>query len=189
MSINDLLKQKNMTKYKLSKISGIPFSTISDVSTGKAKIENCAGDTLYRLSKALSVTMEDLLADSMEYRQSFENYKSHICQTLKEMGDLDFIIETLESDEIRNLYKKHWYRESLYLLAMIDYLSRENGLPLCTEYGDIRGTRLREPVYSASVIALCAASQSEQYKKESYDNAIPEFRRVGIIEGEVRNVY
>jgi len=188
MNLNDLLKQKNMTKYKLSKISGIPFSTISDISTGRAKIENCSGETLYRLSKALNVTMEDLIADSMEYRQSFENYKSTVCQTLKEMGDIDFIIETLESNEIRKLYNRHWYPESLYLLAMVDYLSRENGLPLCTEYSDIRMARLREQIYPAGVVAMCAASESERYKKESYDSAIPEFRRAGIIEGEVRNV-
>jgi len=38
MDINELLEQKNITKYKLSKISGIPFSTISDISAGKAKL-------------------------------------------------------------------------------------------------------------------------------------------------------
>ena len=76
MDINDVLKQKNMTKYRLSKISGVPFTTISEITTGKTKIKNCTGETLYRLTKALDVTMEDILADSMEYRQSFETFKS-----------------------------------------------------------------------------------------------------------------
>lgn len=40
MNFNHILKQKNITKYRLSKISGVPFATLSDISTGKAKIEN-----------------------------------------------------------------------------------------------------------------------------------------------------
>ena len=37
--------------------------------------------------------------------------------TKDEFGeDIDFIIETLETDEIRKLYERGWYRESLYLL-------------------------------------------------------------------------
>jgi len=189
MNINDLLEEKEITKYKLSKISGVPYTTISDICSGTAKIEKCAGDTLYRLSKALDVTIETLIADSLEYRQDFETFKSNVCHMVKDMGDIDFIINTLESDEIRKLYKKRWFPESLYLLAMVDYLSRDNDLPLCAEYSDIRRAHLRELVYPASVIAMCAASRSERPKQESYDKAIPEFRRAGIVECEVRNVY
>ena len=63
MDINDILKKKNMTKYRLSKVSGAPFTTISEITTGKTKIKNCTGDTLYRLARALDVTIEDMLAD------------------------------------------------------------------------------------------------------------------------------
>jgi len=189
MMINNLLEQKNMTKYRLSKVSGVPFTTVSEITTGKTKIKNCTGDTLYRLSKALDVTIEDLLADSMEYRQGFDTYKSNICHRVKDMGDIDFIIETLETDKIRKLYQKQWYPESLYLLAMVDYLSRENDLPVCAEYSDIRAARLREPVYPSSVIAMSAFSRSDQPKKDSYAQAIPEFIRFNIVESEVRNVY
>jgi len=188
MDINDILQQKNMTKYKLSKASGVAFTTVSEITTGKTKIKNCTGDTLYRLAKTLDVTIEDLLADSMEYRQSFDTYKSNICHMVKDMGDIDFIIDTLESDKIRKLYEKKWYPESLYLLAMVDYLSRENNLPVCNEYNDIRATRLREPVYPSSVIAMSVFSHSDQPKKDSYMQAIPEFIRFNVVESEVRNV-
>jgi len=189
MNINDLLTQKKMTKYKLSKASGVPFTTVSEVTTGKTKIKNCTGDTLYRLAKALGVTIEDLLADSMEYRQSFDTFKSNVCHMVKDMGDIDFIIDTLESDKIRKLYQKRWYPESLYLLAMVDYLSRENDLPICEDYNDIRAARLREPIYPSSVIAMSAFSRSDQPKQNSYAQAIPEFKRFNIVESEVRNVY
>lgn len=188
MNFNDLLVQKNITKYRLSKISGVPFATISDISTGKAKIEKCSADTLYKLAKPLGVTMEDLIADNMEYRSSFETFKSNVCHMVHYMGDMEFIIDTLESDKIRKLYQKRWYPESLYLLAMVDYLSRENHLPVCTEYDDIRKVRLREPIFPASIIAMSAVSKSEYPKQDSFDRAIPEFKRFNIVESEVRNV-
>ena len=189
MNINDLLEEKNITKYKLSKISGVPFTTISEVTTGKTKIKNCTGETLYKLAKALDVTVEDLLVDSMEYRQSFDTFKSNICHMVKDMGDVDFIIDTLESDKIRKLYQKKWYPESLYLLAMVDYLSRENDLPICNEYNDIRAARLNKLIYPSSVIAMSAFSKSDKPKHDSCKQAIPEFMRFNIVESEVRNVY
>lgn len=189
MNFNDLLKQKNITKYRLSKISEVPFATISDISTGKAKIEKCSGDTLYKLAKALGVTMEDLIADNMEYRSSFETFKSNVCHMVHDLGDINFIIDTLESGKIRKLYQMRWYPESLYLLAMVDYLSRENDLPICAEYSDIRKARLREPIFPASVIAISSVSKSEHPKQDSFDRAIPEFKRFNIVESEVRNVY
>jgi len=189
MNLNDLLQQKNMTKYKLSKISGVPFTTVSEITTGKTKIKNCTGETLYRLAKALAVTVEDLLADSMEYRQSFETYKSNICHMVKDMGDMDFIIDTLESDKIRKLYQKQWYPESLYLLAMVDYLSGENDLPVCNEYNDIRASRLEKPIYPASIITMSVLGGNDRPKTDSWNAAIPEFKRFNIVENEVRNVY
>jgi len=188
MNINELLQQKKITKYKLSKISDVPFTTISEITTGKARIKNCTGETLYKLAKALDVTMEDLLADSMEYRQSFETYKSTICHMVKDKGDLEFIIETLETDKIRKHYQKCWYIESLYLLAMVDYLCRENDLPLCAQYSDIRAARLKEPVYPAGILTMCAVLKSDLPKIESRNESIPEFMRFNIVESEVRNV-
>ena len=188
MNINNFLEQKRFTKYRLSKVSGVPFTTVSEITTGKTKIKNCTGENLYRLAKALDVTIEDLLSESMEYRPSFDTFKSNVCHQVHDMGDMDFIIETLETDKIRKLYQKRWYPESLYLLAMVDYLSRENGLPLCGEYNDLRSARLRKPIYPSSVVVMSIAADSDQPKKESYANAIPEFKRFNIVESEVRNV-
>ena len=189
MLINELLKQKNMTKYRLSQISGLPFTTISEITTGKSKIKNCTGETLYKLAKSLDVTIEYLLSDSIEYRSDFEIYKSNICHLVKDMGDMKFIIETLESGKIRKLYKKKWYPECLYLLAMIDYLSRENDLPLCDEYNDIRKIKLEETIYPSSILTMCAAFENDTPKIESVNEAIPEFMKFNIVENEVRNVY
>ena len=188
MNINDLLAEKKITQYRLSKISGVPFSTISDICTEKARIEKCSAETVYKLAKALGVAMESLVLDSMECRPNFEIYKSSVCHQVRIMRDINFIIHMLESDTIRKLYQKKWYPESLYLLAMVDYLSRENGLPVCSVWNDLRVARLREPLYPASVLTMCAALESDEPKMMSRSEAIPEFIRFNIVESEVRDV-
>ena len=132
--------------------------------------------------------MEDLLAPYLLKRSSFENFKSTICHRVKELGDIDFIVNTLESDDIRTFYERQWYPESLYLLAMLDYLSRENGIPLCDDYNDLRQCKLEEPIYPASIRAIWAASKSDTAMQRAYMTAIPEFKRFNIIENEVRDV-
>lgn len=62
MIIDDLLKQACMTKYRLAKQTGIPHATLSDICSGKTKLEKCSAETVYKLAKALGVTME-LLAE------------------------------------------------------------------------------------------------------------------------------
>jgi transcriptional regulator with XRE-family HTH domain len=188
MNINELIEQKNLTKYRLSKESGIPFSTLSEICSGKAKIEKCAADTVYKLSHALGVTMEDLIADRMIYRPAFENFKSNVCHRVHDMGDMDFIIGVLEIGEIRTYYQRGWYLEALYLLAMVDYISRENDIPICADYNDIRAAKLKSPVYPASILTLCAATHSDAPKVQSRKEAISEFMRFNIVESEVRNV-
>jgi len=189
MIINELLAQKKMTKYRLSKQSGVPFSTISDICNSKIRIEKCSAETLYKLSKTLDVSMETLVEPAMEYRCNFETFKSNVCHMVKDMGDLPFIIDMLETDKIRKLFNKKWYPESLYLLAMVDYLSKENDLPISNYYNDIRATQLDQIIYPSSIIAMSVAAGNDYHKRRSFDNAIPEFKRFNIVENEVRNVH
>lgn len=188
MNILNALKQKNISVYKFAKQCGLPYTTVNEICSGKARLEKCTAETVYRIAKALDTTVEDLLEPYLVKRSSFENFKSVICHRVKEIGDIDFIIEVLESEDIRTYHERKWYRESLYLLAMVDYLSRENDIPLCDEFDDLRGYKLEEPVYPASLLAFSAASGNKDILHEAELNAIPEFRRFNIIENEVRNV-
>ncbi len=189
MLINEQLALQRLTKYKLSKISGVPQATINDICSGKADIEKCSAGTLYKIAKALGVTIEDILDSyNEEYRCAFETFKSNTCHQVKDMGDSDFIVDLLETDRIRLLFSKQWYPESLYLLAMLDYLCRINNVPLCTKYDDIRETKLSDPIYPAGVLITCDVMHSDEAKKKAEDEAIPEFKRFNIIESEIRNV-
>ncbi len=167
MLINELMQKKNITKYRLSKNSGIPYTTISDICSGKAQVEKCSAETIYKISKELDVTMETLLEPYIAKRCDFELYKSNICHRVKELGDIDFIIETIESNTIRKYYEREWFPESLYLLAMLDYISRVNNIPLCSEYNDLRCCKLSEPIYPASIIVTSTVSKNNHIKKKA----------------------
>ncbi len=52
MLITEQLEKKQMTKYKLSKVSGVPQATINDICSGKVDLEKCSAGTLYRLAKS-----------------------------------------------------------------------------------------------------------------------------------------
>lgn len=188
MTIRETLQERNMSVYRLAKVSALPYATVNDICSGKAQLEKCSAETVYRIARALEVSMEELLAPCFHKRSSFENFKSAVCHRVRELGDIGFIMDTLESGDIRTYYKRKWYPESLYLLAMLDYISRENDVPLDSGYDDLRRCRLEKPVYPAGFLAVAAAEKSSAALKEAARAAIPEFMRFNIVESEVRNV-
>ena len=184
-----ILKQKNMSIYQCAKLSGIPYTTLSEVVRGKTRLEKCSVEVVYKLSKVLDISFEDLVADSVEVRSDFEIFKSNICHRVKDDGDYDFIISVLEADDIRRYWSKKWYPEAFYLLAMIDYLSRVNDIPMCNKYDDIRSQSLKSPLYPKDVLMAAKLSPTLDRQAECRRTAIPEFMRFNIVESEVRNVY
>lgn len=146
MTIQEMLKEKSMSIYMLSKASSIPYTTCNDIVSGKSELKKCSAETVYKIAQALNVSMEEILEQCFVKRSNFENFKSTVCHHVKDKGDIAFIIDTLESKEIRTYYNRKWYPESLYLLAMLDYLSRENNVPLCDEYDDLRRCKLEKAV-------------------------------------------
>lgn len=71
MSINEIISEKGLTKYKLAMLSGVPHATLNDICNGKTRIEKSSAETVYKLSHALGVTMESLIEPSLDM-QSME---------------------------------------------------------------------------------------------------------------------
>ncbi len=188
MNLQEVLKKRGMSIYRLSKISGVPYATLNDICNGKTKLEKCSAETVYRICRALNISMEELLGPCFIKRTDFENFKSTICQRLKEMGDIDFLMDTIEKEDIRTFFDWEWYPESLYLLAMVDYLSRINNVPLDKEYDDIRKCKLKETIYPQSILAIAAVEGNDSALKEAKKESIPEFLRFNIVESEIRDV-
>lgn len=68
MYVSDLISQKNITKYKVAVETGIPHATLSDICSGKANLMKCSAETLYKLSKVLDVSMENLIEGEQRQR-------------------------------------------------------------------------------------------------------------------------
>lgn len=69
MTLQKLLEERAMSKYHLSKISGVPKTTIIDICSGKSEISRCSANTIWQIARALNCTMEEimLLDESIQY--------------------------------------------------------------------------------------------------------------------------
>lgn len=192
MLINRLLEEKNMSKYSLAMKAKVPQSTILDICSGKANLNDCKAGTLYKIANVLGTSVDKIIEDfnknRNEERYDFDIFRSNICHELKEKGKYHFMLTTVESDRIRKLFNKKWYPEALYVLSMLDYLCRIENLCLVKEYDDIRQLKLDKPVYPGSVIVMYNSLKDERVKKEARKNAIPEFMSHNIVEGDIFDV-
>ena len=64
--LKDILTQRNISVYKLSKETDISYSTLNDIVIEKTDIKNASASVLYRLSKYLDISMERLYENSYE---------------------------------------------------------------------------------------------------------------------------
>lgn len=129
-----------------------------------------------------------MYTEKTEQRVDFDLFKSNVCHRLKELGDTEFLIDLLKTERIRRYYEKRWYPEALYLLAMLDYVSRVNEVALCTDYDDLRSQKLQETIYPSSLIAQALVTGDETIKIKAVKESIPEFIRFNIVEKDVRDV-
>ena len=187
MRLKEILKEKNMSIYRLSKLSGVPYATCNDLVRGETKLTEAKAETVYRIAGALDMKMENLLRPELEKRPSFSNFRSEMSHRLKQMGDFSFINKVDRENWITDYYEMGWYEECLYLLAMIDYLCRVNSLPLREGYEKLRKAKLDKPVYSIGTITLSKIYGSDEPFRKAEENAIPEFKRFNIMEGEIRD--
>ena len=75
MIIDDLLVKRQMTKYRLAVEAGIPHATLSDICSGKTKLEKCSAETVYKLAKALGIPMETLTEDGILQTQRESSFE------------------------------------------------------------------------------------------------------------------
>ena len=61
MSLKEVIEQQHLTRYKVAKMCNIPQSTMRDLCSGKTDIKKASVETLYKLAKAFSISMEELL--------------------------------------------------------------------------------------------------------------------------------
>ena len=61
MTFEELLKEKNISAFRLSKDSGVPNATISDLKLQKTTFMNMRVDNAYKIANALDLSLDDLV--------------------------------------------------------------------------------------------------------------------------------
>ncbi len=143
MNLQTLLTQKNMTMYRLSKISGVPKTTVIDICSGKSSIEGCNAKTVFRLSKALGCPMETLMTiDSADYERDTGLPKD---KTYLEKGLPEYLQISLDN------MKKSWRIED----------SGKRDL-----HWDLYWCELNADINSAEVDKVISTEQADYLRKE-----------------------
>ena len=199
MFLNNLMNSRNLTRAELSASSNIPESTLRDILNGKAQLDRCEAVTLYNLAYALDVSVEDILEDYWEELalgraahtripvhddhslMNFYVLADSMLGRLRATGDLAFIDGIDQNEWIERLYQGREYRCALFLLGMMDYLCRKNGVRQVARYDEYRKARLDRPVYALRTLNVNDDDGAFQHARtEAENNAIPELGRYGI---------
>lgn len=122
------------------------------------------------------------------YSKDFECFKSNVCHLLKDLGDLEFIRRILIDDPISQFVKSRHAGWALYLLATLDHVSKENDIPRCTRYDSLRKTKLKELAIPAGIKISAELLGNRTVLKKAQKNALPEFLKYNILEGDIHDV-
>ena len=187
--LSDIIKANNISLYKLSKETEVSYTTLSNIKLNKVKIENVTCDVVNRLAKYFDISMDTMYKQLMlPERKSFEWFRSEVCHKLKFLGDKEFVIRLVEEDYISIFWEMKWYAESLYLLAMLDILSKKYNAPLCTRYDYYRTQKLKNTLYPLDILIKEELTPELKWKEEILKNCNPEFLKYNIVEGDIYDV-
>lgn len=95
MIIEELIVKRKFTKYRLAVQAGIPHATLSDICSGKTRIEKCSAETVYKLAKVLNVSMELLTEEGIRQAERERAYEYGLPEYLQH--DLDAYKEGLKN--------------------------------------------------------------------------------------------
>lgn len=197
MYLNELMNARHMSRAELSARSNIPESTLRDILNGKAQLDRCEAATLYNIAYALDVSVEDILEgywDALERDapartsvhddhslMNFYVLADSMLGRLRATGDLTFIDGIDQNGWIERMYQGREYRCALFLLGMMDYLCRKNGVRQVARYDEYRKARLDGPVYALRTLNVNDDDGAfQRARTEAENNAIPELGRFGI---------
>jgi plasmid maintenance system antidote protein VapI len=122
MGLQTLLNRKNISKYALSKKSGVPKTTIMDICAGRSEIERCSAKTVQLLAKALDCSMEEIMELSEPYDSQTGLPKD---QTYLERDLPPFLIESI--DAMKSAWRK-LDRGKKYLRWDCDYCNLQTDI-------------------------------------------------------------
>lgn len=199
MFLNELMKEKNMTRAELSRKSGVPESTLRDILSGKAQFDRCEVLTVACIAGALDTPMEELLGSHIdealcggdqlpktERHDDFSMLDFYVmvgCSLIKlgSCGDMGFVKAICKDYWIERFYADGLYRCAFFLLGLIDYLCRLHGQKPVSRFDALRDECLDQPVYSLRTMEEGDEEDALYEAKNSTElNAVPELASFNI---------
>ena len=101
----DLLEKKGITKYRLAEMSGISYSVIQDLFSGKTSVQRCSYDTVNALAQALGMEIGTFVRAFALETFTVQEDDEQIHVWVYRTGDTHFVIET-DKDSCRRLKMK-----------------------------------------------------------------------------------
>lgn len=130
-----------------------------------------------------AILLNDRLVNALQM-ENRDTFRSEIGHLLKEKGNIGFVKEILIRNPITLCINQNEKFKALYLLAMLDYLTKRNNYPICPVFDNIRKEKMEHMVYPGIVGVLPSAN----IKQWCDDNAIEEFVKYNICEGDIYDV-
>ncbi|MBR1669227.1 MAG: hypothetical protein IJ695_00830 [Butyrivibrio sp.] len=168
--------------YRFAKDADISYPVVYNIVNGKKDIKNCSYYVVEKLSHALHMDIA-VFVDLCNPRDHFQTFRSEQKHLIKRKGELQYLIEVLENDEIQKAWDEHKKLEAIYLLAMTDYITNKNNIDNCTKYQTIRQYKPDRLIYPADVELEAKLDKNDNSKERALKNAIPEFLSFNIVEG------
>ena len=188
-----ILTEKNISLYQLEKLSRVSHATLNDIYNERCNVDNCSIGTLSKIAEALDLSVDELYKklnysdlSLIAYDEGFDLFKSNLLQQLKTFKEESFIEEILKSKLVENYFDEGKYLESIYTVALLDYLMTKIHQPKIEQFDYIRKYRLRKIYVSKSIYLLIATKNITVTK--AYKGSINEFLKHNILEGEIENV-
>lgn len=188
MTFRELLQERNISGYQLSKKTNIPYMTISDLINGKTNLLNISLKNAIEIADYLNISIKELIdLNNNVVFVEFIYFRNETLNELKRLGIKPFVSKIIREKTIDYYYKNGGYNYAYYLLALIDYLCRLNNLPLYTKrYNKLRKEKLEKAFFVGS--ELIRFNSIEEAEKTIGIKVIPEFAKFNIIEEDVFNV-
>ena len=113
-NFNKALNDSGMTMYALSKLSGVPYTTVNEIHRGKLDINQCAAGTVYRLAGVLDASPDSII-NEINYLDGIKGRHRGIDYMWSADGSARLIFEydgdhvTLDTGKIYNIPSRMKY--------------------------------------------------------------------------------
>lgn len=96
---------------------------------------------------------------------SYDTFRSEVGHMYHFDGDYLFISKVMKTNLVMVLWNNKEYAKALYMLAMIDYVSWKNEVPLFQDYAQIRECKLENTLFPAEVVMMDKIENSHKNRE------------------------